>query len=460
MDCTEILENVERHALGALSVEDAAAVEQHLAACPSCRAEAERVQRRIDGFRRSMRADAAQDLALPHLRQRIRQEVWKSRVRERAWRLGRVAAVLLAAAGLFGLWSALRGAGDGGPCVCTPWARHGIASRAGSGSAYPVVTKRQVLALAEEPDGSHLLVMDRRTGARLWKTAFPVAGCPSLDARRVYAWSEQGAGRIELVALDGASGAPVWRRAVADSRRRPSAPQVVVANRLVCWSEGGAVEALDARTGAPLWTRAVPREGLLSAPSVSPDRLYVASGKALYALDPADGRVLWRRPHDRPGMPLAKPFVEFDGRSVVAAIQTADGRGWLQCCSAENGESRWQQETDAPRHLLAYRGRVYLRGARIQAFDGQTGSRVWSVPVGGCSPVVMGNDRIYVSEGRERKGILALRADTGQTIWHRPLLSSCSGLTVAGRMGYVCAQDGSLHAVVLETDHSYEGAGA
>lgn len=168
----------------------------------------------------------------------------------------------------------------------------------------------------------------------------------------------------------------------------------------------------------------------------------------------ADGRVRWRRPNERPAGPLARPFVAVDGGQVIAAVQRIDGLGELMCCRAGDGAARWWQDSDAPRHLLARRGRVFVRGAQIQSFDAKTGSPAWPVPTGGCSPIALDDDRLYVSERREQAGVFVLRADTGEMVWHRSLASSCNGLSVAGRMAYACARDGTLRAVALEADRS------
>jgi outer membrane protein assembly factor BamB len=449
MNCTQARENVELYALDALSQEDRAAVEQHLQTCAECRAEADQVQRGIVEFRQSMREDAINDPRLHRLRRRIHHEIWAHRASARLWFLGRAAAAILVVSGLLAAWYAVRHGGGVNACACTPWAQAGMSSNTTDGTACPLVVEKRVFALTEDVDGPHLLAMDRRTGASLWKTAFPVVGAPSVDSERVYVWSTQGPRGLQLVALDTASGTPVWRRDDEAPPRRRSAPQLVVAKGHVGWSETESVAVLDAHTGQQLWARVVPQQGLLSVAIMDAKRLYVASGQALYALDVTDGRLLWRSAHDRPGIALSRPIVQSDGNNVAVALQTSDGRGLLQCHRAGTGESLWTQATEAPLHLLASRDRVYLRGKRIQAYDFRTGGLVWSIPMGGCSPLVMADERLYVSEGRDRKGIFALRAESGQTVWYRQMLNSCSGFVVAGKMGYLCTLDGSLCAIVI-----------
>jgi len=90
---------------------------------------------------------------------------------------------------------------------------------------------------------------------------------------------------------------------------------------------------------------------------------------------------------------------------------------------------------------------VYLRGHWVQALDAQTGDDVWSVAVGGCSPVTIAGDYVYVVGGMDHNGVFVYRADTGRQISAYPLLSSCHAFVVAGQMGYLSTQEGVLHAI-------------
>ena len=334
-------------------------------------------------------------------------------------------------------------------CACPSWTQAGIASVAGNDTAYPLVTDKEVFALVDEPDGKRLLTMDRRTGSRLWQTSFSVSGFPCSDSRCVYVWNSADSAGLQLTALERRTGKQIW---VSDDKSLPRQvkPALVVASgQRLCWSSADNVIVLDAGTGKRLWTRTLSQDGSLSVPGADSNRLYVASGETLYALNLASGSVCWQRNHDRRGALRPRPLVQYDGGVVVVGFGTTLGRGLLQCYRAKTGESLWQQETDSPRHLLAARGKVYVRAGRIQAFDGQTGALAWSVPMGGCSPITMVADRVYVMEGLARKGIFALQADTGQRVWNRQLMSSCSGFMISGKMGYLVTQNGELRAIVI-----------
>ena len=448
MNCAEVMENLELSALGALSEDEAAGVKTHVESCAACRQEADRLRGQIEQFRKSLRTDAAEDPSVQPLRQRLQREIWRSRAQARLWAgtrtLRRVAAVIALVAGL--LYAGFRIEKGGGKCACESWTQSGIASFVAGDAAYPLVAAQRLYALMEEPDGPHVVALDRRSGSRFWKTSFPVAGSPGSDSRGVYVWNVGASGELQLTALDPKTGKTVW--IWNDHSLSPAVPSaMVVSGERLCWSTATGVVAVDSRTGRTAWTRTLSSEALLSVPAADAKRAYVAAGESLYALDLADGKVCWQQFRGGTALSLMPPLVQCDGPTVVMAAGTGD-HGVLRSYRADTGELLWQKEaTERPRHLLVAEGRVYLRGSQIQAFDGRTGALAWSIPMGGCSPVTVVNDRVYVVEGQDRKGIFAFRADTGQQVWSRQTMSSCSGFVVSGKMGYLNTQDGVLCAV-------------
>ncbi len=453
MNCREATENLELNAMEALSSQERVAFNGHLELCAECRAQAAELDGQIGQFRRYVQTPSPGEPSLQALRQKIRQEIWASRLKAEKARprrviLRRVAAAMVICFGLILAWQAVRDK-LGGKCACKPWTQEGIASVAGNDTAYPLITDKEVFALLDEPDGKHLVTMDRHTGSRLWKSSFTVAGMPCADSNCVYVFSPADSAELKLAALDRKTGKTVW---VSDAEPLPrqAAPSLVVASKQrLCWSDAGNVGVLDIGTGKQLWTRTLAQEGALSLPIADSNRLYVASSDALFALDMATGSVDWQRGHERQGAYVPRPIVQCDGGNVVIGFGTIFGRGLLQCYRAETGAELWKQATDSPTHLLAGRGKIYVRSGRIQAFDGRTGAMVWSVPMGGCSPITMLGDRLYVMEGLDRRGIFALNADTGQRNWDRQLMSSCSRFAISGRMGYLVTQKGELRAIAI-----------
>lgn len=453
MNCHNVEQHVELYVLGALAQEVHEAVRQHLDACADCRAKAAHLRGMMDTFRAAVTAPSEGDPALRELRRRVGQEIWTAKARETREMhlpmLAKVAAALLLSAGLlYGVYG-LAARSGGEACACGPWTHEGIRSCATDGAAYPMIVEKSVLAVEQVADGPHLLAMERHTGARQWSTPFRVAGCPVTDRERVYVWKLENQGVLALAALDRKTGAVLWTRASGPATGRGQPMPLEVHDNGVCWSERDRVTSVDGGTGQPRWSQPIQGEGALSAPMVSAGGLFVASGQALYRLDPATGQIEWKRVHAQPAVTLWKPLVQAGDGLVAVALGTGLGRGQMQCCDAQTGDVLWTKDTEVPRHMAVDGGRVYVRAGAVAAFEGHTGKLAWSVPMSGCSPISAAGDTVYVVEGKEGKGLHALRADTGASVWAKELASSCSGLVVAGRMAYLSGHDGSLHALVI-----------
>jgi outer membrane protein assembly factor BamB len=438
--------DLELYALDALPPEERTAVEAHVQSCASCRAGVAQLR----ALTVALRGVAADDGGVPvRLRQRLHREIWAARLRERIWSCQpvwlRAAALLVALLGLgfagVSAWAAWRGAG-------MTWTQAGICAQPGGNGCYPVVSGQIVVALEKKEGRQVLLAMDRNTGLHLWESSFAVSGGPSIDGERVYVWRDLEGNQFCLAALDIASGREVWTAGEPVAFCRHPWP-MVAAYGGVAWSDDRQVVLLDGASGIVRWTHAIPDEGALSAPASNLGCLFVASALAVRALDAEDGHILWRSAEDPVPLSVLPALVQCDDRRLVVVRGARAGKGLVTCRDAATGAPRWRRETEMPWHVVMDDGRVFLRGAQIQALDGRTGSTVWSVPMGGCSPIELCDGCVYTVEGLERKGIYALRADTGKLVWTRRMLSSCSGFSVSGRMGYLSAQDGTLRAVVI-----------
>ena len=136
------------------------------------------------------------------------------------------------------------------------------------------------------------------------------------------------------------------------------------------------------------------------------DRIFLqalsASGSTVASLNRADGKVVWTRlvgrgvSNDRGPGPRGTPTL--DGDRLYALTEGGD----LACLNASNGDRLWQ------RNILAD-----FSGRQIQ----------WLISE---SPLVDG-DRVYVTPGGPRAGIVALDKMTGKTVWASQQLSDEAG---------------------------------
>ena len=290
--------------------------------------------------------------------------------------------------------------------------------------------------------------MDRKTGRHVWESPFEVSGCPSVDGQRVFVWRVAEHDRFGLVAVDIRNGREVWTAAGdAAASRRPW--PTIAAFGGVAWSDDSHVVLLDGATGLTRWSHEISDDGALSVPVVNRNGLFVASSRTVQSLAAADGHILWHSDEDTATVRQIPPLVQCDENMLVVVRNTHVGRGMASCRDAATGALLWSREAAMPWHLVVAEGRVFLRGAHIQALDGQTGSSSWLVPMGGCSPIEVSGGCVYTVDGENHKGLYALRADTGKQVWTQQMISSCSGISVSGKMGYLSTQDGMLRAVVI-----------
>lgn len=447
MHATACQPDLELYVLDALSAEERADIEAHVRSCAACREELAR-WRAVTG---RLRAAAGKQVPL-RLSHRLRRERWRARLRERLWSRQpvwlRVAALLLALLGIGYAGMSARDRWRSAAGTGMLWTQTGMCVVSAADGGYPVVRSQVVVAVERQGDRHVLVGMDRNTGQRLWQSSFAVGGAPSADQERVYVWRVGENNQFCLAALAIGSGCEVWTAAGRElSARHPWPTRALRAG--VAWSGDGRVVLLDGVTGSTRWIQSVPDEGALSVPAANGSSLFVASSRALQALDPADGRVQWRREDPPALLPFIPPLVQCDGQIVVVVHSIHAGEGIAVCRDAATGAPCWIRETEMPWHVAVADGRVFLRGTHIQALNERTGNVAWSTPMGGCSPIEVSGGCVFTVDGVDRKGVYALRADTGKQVWMQRMLSSCSGFSVSGRMGYLSTQDGLLRAVVI-----------
>lgn len=341
------------------------------------------------------------------------------------------------------------------------------AGRKHRSGADPVVAAGRVYTM----DSRARVVATALNGATLWSVDLTPAADRADDASggglafadgRIYATTGFG----ELLALDAATGAVVWRQAF--DAAVGGAPTVagglvyVVARDASAW----AVRASDGRVQWQMQGTPAP-SGVtgVSAPAVN-DRLVVfpfPSGEMVAALRQG-GLQLWQA--DVAGRRLGRAYAsvtDLTGDPVILGdtVYAGTSAGRLVAVSASSGEQLWTATEGANSPVQVVGGSVFLVSdeAQLMRLDAATGAVIWAVDMPyyvndkpkkqqaihiNYGPVLAGG-RLFVasSDGLLRSFDPASGALIGQADIPG---GAASAPVVAGQVLYVAGRKGQLHA--------------
>ena len=234
----------------------------------------------------------------------------------------------------------------------------------------------------------------------------------------------------ELRASSLETGAALWTASlIPDFDRGGNASGgglALAGGRVFATTPYGEVLALDAATGAVVWRQRLGT--VLGAPSVSGGLVYVVGRNSeAWAIAAEDGRLRWRIPStDAPAVLVggAAPAVA-DGRVVFPFPS-----GELASVFAQTGVTIWNSFVVGGRLGTAYAtlnditsdpvvigGMIYAgnQSGRVVAIDTRSGRTLWQASEGAYSPVlVAGGSVFFVSDRNE---LIRLDVDSGARIW-------------------------------------------
>ena len=187
----------------------------------------------------------------------------------------------------------------------------------GTGHASPIVSGDRVYQFSREGESEVVRALDLASGREIWKQTYPVAyemnpaatghgkgpkSTPALADGRLFTFGITGI----LSAWDAASGRLLWRKSF-DTSHRASSPiygtamsPVVEAGRVIAHVGGdsdGALVALDAASGAPVWSWKGDGPGYASpvvATFEGVRQVVTQSQNALVAVAADTGALLWK----------------------------------------------------------------------------------------------------------------------------------------------------------------------
>ncbi|MFP4355100.1 MAG: PQQ-binding-like beta-propeller repeat protein [Phycisphaerae bacterium] len=230
-------------------------------------------------------------------------------------------------------------------------------------------------------------------------------------------------------------------------------------------NEGNAdvVYCLKADTGEQVWTYKYPTPmnsggyyGPRSTPAVDETGVYTLShGGLLHCLDPADGSVKWKK--DLSAMGMKPPRWGFSGSALLADEVILLDMGPVIALKKADGEVAWKSRPKPPSYSSPIE--MTVGGKNLLAtFDGsgltivepgsgrEMYSFTWKTPYGvhSCTPIAVGDDKVFISSGYRRGGaLLDLSGSGAKEIWtSRDLGAQCNNPVLID--GYLYGFDGNV----------------
>lgn len=392
-----------------------------------------------------------QDHGLDRAWPRIAEEIARARRRKARGRQASRWATVSAAAGLAAVVAIAGGARSQRTTgAYRPWDLADIVPAGNVSPEYPLVSGKLVFAVRGGSRNGHVACIRKESGNVAWEIMTPFSECRlACDGRQLYVLYREPAAAWRCAAYDARTGKELWRQPAGEAGDASPSMMAVVRGG-VAWSRGNRLILCSAKDGRTLWSRTAERDETLSAPRAQGGAVFAVSASQAYAFRADSGKLLWRYSSGPRTDRTRKPgLMELSEGRVFAALRTASGRGSVACLDADTGVALWTAPAPMPLRLQVAHRQVLVRSASLNALDARTGAPLWNAPVGGCGPISVRKDRLYVIDAADRRELVALDSHSGRAAWRRKAAASCSGVVADGGMGFISGSDGILHALAL-----------
>lgn len=234
-----------------------------------------------------------------------------------------------------------------------------------------------------------------------------------------------------IYAFDATTGARRWQHTIEVSGDLADATfgggAAYDNGRLFATSGAGDVVALDAATGNPIW-RARPAGPLRGSPTIAFNQVFVMTqDNQIHALSTSDGERVWQSAAAASQSGLFGVAAPAAGQGTVVAGYSS---GELVAYRYENGRELWSDAlsrtsmstqvsalTDVDADPIVDGGRVYAlgQGGRMAAYELTSGNRLWELTLAGIStPSIAGEWVFTLTDGAQ---LLAIQRTSGRIRW-------------------------------------------
>ncbi|MGN9907758.1 outer membrane protein assembly factor BamB family protein [Phytohabitans sp. LJ34] len=277
----------------------------------------------------------------------------------------------------------------------------------------------------------------------------PVTFPPAVAAGHVLAPGDR-----SLVALDLATGAPLWSVALGAAL---NAPLTVAAPTVYATTADGVTHAIDLDQRRERWRLAGVVDG--AQVSVHAGVLYAGTRtRDLAAHDPTDGRRRWSV---HIGHNVSRIAI-----SDTIAYVGGEGGGRLTAVDLRTRRVIWAYDTGGDRIVTPAvdAGTIYVAGVaaaalpgrrtRLHALDARTGNRKWVFAPPGDPPMssfAVGGRAVFIGTDTAPGLLYAVARDTGALRWQRPVPGPVDRPALTGDTVYVASGAGGLLALDANT---------
>ncbi|MBM3846548.1 MAG: hypothetical protein FJ405_09725 [Verrucomicrobia bacterium] len=365
-----------------------------------------------------------------------------------------------------GDWPQRLGIGNDGISTETNWIHHRPKegprvvwkTAVGTGFSSITVADGRACTMGNSGNVETVYCFNAKDGSTAWKFSYdePLAptmyeggpnSTPTIDPRAVTVVSRSG----KLFRLDAATGKQLWRvdlRGYVGSENGKwgvGGSPLYMDNRLFV-NYGAAVVALDPASGKPIWESAKEAKADTSFNTPVSWRMggmrmiFVLMKEALFALSPDDGRVLWRHAY-------GSGFKTHCSDALVTPaglfISSGDDGGELLAVDATRAERLWKNKnlstfTGSPvlvgGHLFGVNAAGYKkRQQELRCIELTKGDVKWALPGFGQDSLIAAGGRLIVlkengellvaSASPERAEVLGRAQVLGGKCWTQPALS-------------------------------------
>ena len=470
MDCTEINHKIELFVLGELSKSEQAAIKAHLKICPVCNAAEAEYRLLVSKIKETAQPNPPKFALTSRIRSAVKTEIRSIALRSFRRRMivitGSVAACLLLALIIQQVQTFSinkekpvviqkpldrTSHATGAPSILETWQYKGVPSVPQSVADEAVVSEQNMYLLQEHNRQTFVAAIDIKTGKQKWLSDTHSCGYLLADNSHVYCLSPSGAEKLDMIALDAASGEILWKyqQQYTEHQQNPSRP-ILLSRGRICWTNNKTVHMINCTNGKALWKHSIPDGDLLSSAVLVNNDLYVANSFGFYCINATTGKESWRQDYDSLISSRSRPLLAATDGEIYASLSPGLSSSRLICMDPKSHKICWSKTVPHVTHLYAVDNTLYIRNQNIQALDGATGRLLWNCPATGCNPVTYTEGLAYFVDSSSQGCLKALDMYTGSKVWELTGMKSCNAFIKVNSTGFLKSQEGIIYAINLK----------